>query len=88
MLCYSLCLSLSYMQMQVLTTLVSSSQVDMEEEEDIGDQMREEDDQIIDTMEEGVTQMEEGGTIATTQINKETEVMNGKSFEKIYIRGT
>jgi len=60
----------------------------MEEEEDIGDQMREEDDQIIDTMEEGVTQMEEGGTIATTQINKETEVMNGKNFEKIYIRGT
>jgi len=57
----------------------------MEEEEDIGDQMREEDDQIIDTMEEGVTQMEEGGTIATVQINKETEVMNGKSFEKICI---
>ena len=55
----------------------------MEEEEDIGDQMREEDDQIIDTMEEGVTQMEEGDTIATIQINKGIEAMNGKSFEKI-----
>lgn len=77
MLCYSLCLSLSYMRC-VLTTLVSSSQVDMEEEEDIGDQMREEDDQIIDTMEEGVTQMEEGDTIATIQISKGTEAMNGR----------
>lgn len=53
----------------------------MEEEEDIGDQMI----GIDTTGEEEVvdivtihTQMEEGDTIATIQINKETEAMNGR----------
>ena len=47
------------------------------EEEDIADQTRE-DDQILNTMGEVVPRMEEGDTIATIQISKGTEAVNGR----------
>ena len=45
------------------------------EEEDIADQTRE-DDQILNTIH--TPQMEEGDTIATIQISKGTEAVNGR----------